>query len=96
MPVGSLDILRLGNPGGTGELYDVQFTDRAGNTYAASMNREDVEELLYDKLTLKIDEEILRSYLGELDRNGRVTIENLRVSGGSLVDAGLHYLPFAG
>lgn len=96
MPTGTLDILRLGNPGGTGELYDVRFEDLAGNSYTASMSLEDVEELLYNKLTLKIDEEVLRSYLDELDRNGRVTIESLRVSGSSLVNAGLHYLPYAG
>ncbi len=96
MPTGTLDILRLGNPGGTDEPYDVRFDDLAGNSYTASMSRDEVEELLYNKLTLKIDEEVLRSYVDELDRKGRVTIENLRVSGGSLVNAGLHYLPYAG
>jgi hypothetical protein len=96
MPTGTLDILRLGNPGGTGDVYDVQFADLAGNSYTASMGREDIEELLYNKLTLKIGEDVLRSYLDELDRNGRITIENLRISGGSLVEAGLHYLPYAG
>ncbi len=88
---GTLDIRKAGG-GPDGEMYQIRYEDLAGESFTASMNREDLHELLYDKLSLDVP-------AGELDRafdrvlhDGHVTFPEIEMREEELAGAGLRYL----
>ncbi len=88
---GTLDI-RKAAIGTDGEIYQVRYEDLAGESFTASMNKEDLHELLYDKLSIEVPD-------GELDRafdrvlhDGHVTFPEIEMREEELAGAGLRYL----
>ena len=73
---GTLEIRKASNPSGDIAIYQVHFEGRSGGTYDASMALADVEELLYNKLTLNLEVKDLRARVDELKRTGRMRDEN--------------------
>ncbi|GEM_PF-3323973 len=88
---GTLDIRKaVGGP--DGEMYQIRYEDLAGESFTASMNKEDLHELLYDKLSLDVPP-------GELDRafdrvlhEGHVAFPEIEMREEELAGAGLRYL----
>jgi hypothetical protein len=89
---GTLDI-RKNMTSGTGiETYQVRYEDLAGNSFAGSMNNEDLRELLYHKVALPLTDTELELDLDRLVRDGHLRFDEIKVKASELAGAGLRYL----
>jgi hypothetical protein len=89
---GTLDIRKAAAGPVDAELYQIRYEDLGGESFTASMNKEDLHELLYDKLSLHLAD-------GELDRafdrvlhDGHVTFPEIEMREEELAGVGLRYL----
>ena len=88
---GTLDIRRNAGLSG-GDIYQVRYEDLAGNSFAASMNNDDLRELLYHKLALPLSDAELQMDFDRLVREGHIRFEEIQVKASDLAGAGLRYL----
>lgn len=78
------------------EHYQVRFEDAIGESFVGGMDREELHELLYEKLGLELSNEDLDQSFNRLIRDGRVTIPEIALKPNELAGAGLRYLPVEG
>ena len=88
---GTLDIRKNPSLGST-DIYQVRYEDLAGNSFAGSMNNEDLHELLYHKLALPLTDAELEMDFDRLGREGHLRFEEIQVKASELAGAGLRYL----
>lgn len=88
---GTLDI-RKAVAGPDGEMYQIRYEDLAGESFTGSMNREDLHELLYDKLSLDVPGGELDRAFDRLLHDGHVTFPEIEMKEEELAGAGLRYL----
>ncbi len=93
---GSLTIQKLSNLSSSVALYQVLFEDLAGNLFAGSISRDELDRLLLRDLGVVESAEDVSEILGCVDAGTGSTLENVTLSEQDLVGAGLHYLPQAG
>ena len=93
---GSLDIRRNTNLQSTVQIFQVRYEDLAGNAFAASMNKDDLRELLYDKLALDLSDEELDSEYKRLLDDGHIILPEIEIRDEEVAGAGLKYLPAEG
>ena len=87
---GTLDIRKASvGPDGT---YQVRYEDLAGESFTASMNREDLHELLYEKLALGLPDGELDRAFDRVAQDGHVTFPEIEMRIEELAGAGLKYL----
>lgn len=91
---GTLDIRR--SNGGAPEIYQVRYEDLAGDYFAASMDEQELHDLLYHKLPIDLDPGDLDSAYSRLKNEGHFTFPELEFKEDELTGAGLQYLPQAG
>lgn len=89
---GTLDIRKNASSGSGAEIYQVRYEDLAGNSFAASMNNEDLRELLYHKLALPLTDDELEMDFDRLVREGHLRFDEIQVKASELAGAGLRYL----
>ena len=89
---GTLDIRKTATLGSAIESYQVRYEDLAGNSFAGSMNNEDLRELLYHKLSLPLTDAELEMDFDRLVREGHVRFDEIQVKASELAGAGLRYL----
>lgn len=89
---GKLDIWKAVTAPPAADIYQIRYEDLAGESFTGSMNKEDLHELLYDKLALDLPD-------GELDRafdralhDGHVSFPEIEMREEELAGAGLRYL----
>ena len=89
---GTLDIRKAVTAPPGAEVYQIRYEDLTGESFTASMNKEDLHELLYDKLSLHVPD-------GELDRafdrvlhDGYIRFPEIEMKEEELAGAGLRYL----
>lgn len=91
---GTLDIRRTSNA--DREIYQVRYEDLAGDSFTGSMSREELHELLYEKLSLNLtDEELDRAY-DRLTREGHIIFPEIEMREDELAGVGLRYLEVEG
>ena len=90
---GTLDIRRNTRVGSPIEVYQVRYEDLAGNSFVASMNKDELRELLYDKLGLAVDDDELDREYNRLINEGHILFPEIEVREDELAGAGLKYLP---
>jgi hypothetical protein len=93
---GSLDIRRNTNLQSDIQVYQVRYEDLEGNSFSASMNKEDLRELLYEKLALDLSDEQLDAEYDRLSREGHIIFPEIELRDNELAGAGLQYLPSEG
>ena len=93
---GSLDIRRNTNLQSDIHVYQVRYEDLEGNSFSASMNKEDLRELLYEKLALDLSDEQLDAEYDRLSREGHIIFSEIELRDNELAGAGLQYLPSEG
>jgi hypothetical protein len=91
---GSLDIRR--SHSGAPEIYQVRYEDLAGDYFAASMNEQELHELLYHKLPIDLNPGDLDAAYTRIKNEGHVIFSELELKEDELTGAGLQYLPQAG
>jgi hypothetical protein len=89
---GTLDIRRNSNAASTPEIYQVRYEDLAGESFTASMEKEDLHELLYHKLALNLTNEDLDRAYERITREGHVSFPEIEMRENELAGAGLRYL----
>jgi hypothetical protein len=89
---GALDIRRISNAASTPEIYQVRYEDLAGESFTASMDKDDLHELLYHKLALNLTNEELDRVYERATRDGHVTLSEIEMRENELAGAGLRYL----
>ena len=89
---GTLDIRKNASVATGVDLYQVRYEDLAGNSFAASMNNEDLRELLYHKLALPLTDDELETDFDRLVREGHLRFDEIEVKASELAGAGLRYL----
>src|SRR5207237_9985176 len=77
---GTLDIRRNSNVASPVEIYQVRYEDPTGNSFVASMNKDELRELLYRKLALDLSEEELDSEYARLVREGYMIFPAIKVN----------------
>lgn len=93
---GSLDIRRNTNLQNDIQVYQVRYEDLEGNSFSASMNKEDLRELLYEKLALDLSDQQLDAEYDRLSREGHIIFSEIELRDNELAGAGLRYLPSEG
>ena len=81
---------------GTPVVYQVRYEDLSGNSFAGSLNKEDLRDLLYRKLSININDHDLECDYDRLLREGRLTFPEIDLKESELAGAGLKYLPAEG
>jgi hypothetical protein len=89
---GTLDIRRISNAASTPEIYQVRYEDLAGESFTASMDKDDLHELLYHKLALNLTNEELDRVYELATHDGHVTLSEIEMRENELAGAGLRYL----
>jgi hypothetical protein len=89
---GTLDIRRNTDLASTSEIYQVRYEDLAGESFAASMDKDDLHDLLYHKLAMKLTNEDLDRAYERATRDGHVTFPEIEMRENELAGAGLRYL----
>ena len=93
---GTLDIRRNSNPASSVEVFQVRYEDLAGESFAGSMNRDELRELLYHKLALNLgDGDLDRAYENVM-KEGHVILPEIEMRENELAGAGLRYLETEG
>lgn len=89
---GTLDIRKAFSASPNGDVYQVRYEDLAGESFMASMDKEDLRKLLYDKLAINLPD-------GELDRafdcavhDGHMIFPEIEMREDELAGAGMRYL----
>ena len=90
---GTLDIRRNPWVGSSVEVYQVRYEDLAGNSFVASMNKDELRELLYVKLGIAIDDSELDREYNRLINEGHIRFPEIVMREEELAGAGLRYLP---
>jgi hypothetical protein len=90
MALGKLDIQK------THDDFTVIFEENNGSSYAAGFNRTELPELLSERIHFGFSPEDIRLILRELDKKGRVAVDNVNVLENELTTAGLTNLPYEG
>lgn len=93
---GTLDIQRLSDSLSTIERYQVRYEDVIGESFSASMNREELHDLLYRKLALGMSSEELDRAAEILFRDGRVIFPEIVMKPNELTGCGLKFLEVEG
>jgi hypothetical protein len=88
---GTLDIRKNAALGSGVDIYQVRYEDLAGNSFAGSMNGDDLRELLYHKLALPLTDDELEMDFARLVREGHLRFEEIAVKDSELAGAGLRY-----
>ena len=89
---GTLDIRRNAGLSSGADIYQVRYEDLAGNSFAGSMNNNDLRELLYHKLALPLTDAELEMDFDRLVREGHIRFDEIQVKASELAGAGLRYL----
>ena len=93
---GTLDIRRNSNPASTSEVYQVRYEDLAGESFAGSMSKDELHELLYHKLALNMANEDLDRAYERVTREGHIAFPEIEMRENELAGAGLRYLETEG
>ena len=93
---GTLDIQRLSDALSTIERYQIRYEDVIGESFSASMNREELHDLLYRKLALGMSNEELDRSVEILFRDGRIIFPEIVMKPNELAGCGLKYLEVEG
>lgn len=89
---GKLDIRRAVAAPPEGDIYQVRYEDLAGESFTASMNKEDLHELLYDKLSLDLPDGELDRAFDRVVQDGHVSFSEIEMREEELAGVGLRYL----
>ena len=93
---GTLDIRRDSSMNPASVMYQVRYEDLAGNSFVASMNEDDLHELLYERLPLDIAScDLVRQY-DLVRQGGHVSFPEMEVKEDQLAGVGLKYLATEG
>jgi hypothetical protein len=93
---GTLDIRRNSNLGSTVEQYQIRYEELNGDSFSGSMNKEELHELLYEKLSLNLgDTELDRAY-DRVVRDGYVQFPEIEMREEELAGVGLRFLASEG
>src|SRR5205807_3091352 len=84
---GTLDIRRNTDLASTSEIYQVRYEDLAGESFAASMDKDDLHDLLYHKLAMKLTNEDLDRAYERATCDGHVTFPEIEMRENELVGA---------
>ena len=90
MALGKLDIQKIHDD------YTVIFEENNGSSYAAGFDRIDLPNLLVERIRFGFSPGDVRMILWELDRKGRVIVDNVKVLENELTSNGLTNLPYEG
>jgi hypothetical protein len=71
----------------------VRYEDLAGNSFVATMNKDELRELLYVKLGIAIDDSELDREYNRLITEGHIRFPEIVMREEELAGAGLRYLP---
>ncbi|HWC15725.1 MAG TPA: hypothetical protein VG498_01865 [Terriglobales bacterium] len=93
---GTLDIRRIDHFGTNEEIYQVRYEDLAGDSFTGSMNRDELRELLYEKLALNLTDEELDRAVDRLRQDGDLVFPEIEVREEELTGAGLRSLTVEG
>ena len=93
---GTLDIQRLSNSGSGIEIFQVRYEDLIGEAFEASMDKEELHDLLYRKLALDLTPEQLDGSMELLNREGRVIVPEIEIRPEELAGAGLKFTEVEG
>src|SRR6185437_10316787 len=89
---GTLDIRRNSNLGSSIEQYQVRYEDLRGDSFAGSMDKKELHNLLYEKLAMNMsDVELDRAY-DHVVRDGHVRLPEIEMREEELAGAGLKFL----
>ncbi len=89
---GKLDIRKAVAASPGADIYQVRYEDLAGESFTASMNKEDLHELLYDKLSLDLPDGELDRAFDSVVQDGYVSFPELEMREEELAGVGLRYL----
>jgi hypothetical protein len=93
---GTLDIRRNSNIGSSMEHYQVRYEDLGGDSFAGSMNKDELHDLLYEKLSMNMsDKELDRAY-DDVVRDGHVRLPEIEMREDELAGVGLRFLASEG
>lgn len=93
---GTLDIRKLSNLGSTVEVYQVRYEDLVGESFVASMNRQELHDLMYHKLPLGLSNQELDQSFDRVVQEGHITLDDIHLRGNEAVGAGLTYMQVEG
>jgi hypothetical protein len=93
---GTLDIRKSSDVGPDGAIYQIRYEDLAGESFTGSMNREDLHQLLYDKLAIDLPDGELDRAFNRILRDGHVTFPEIEMREEELAGSGLRYLAAEG
>ena len=89
---GKLDIRKAVAASPGPDTYQVRYEDLAGQSFTASMNKEDLHELLYDKLSLELPDGELDRAFDRIVQDGHVSFSEIQMREEELAGVGLRYL----
>jgi len=89
---GTLDIRKAASASPDGDIFQIRYEDLAGESFSASMNKEELHELLYEKLSLDLPNRELDLAFDRVVRDGYVSFPELEMREEELAGVGLRYL----
>ena len=89
---GTLDIRKATTAPPGGEIFQIRYEDLGGESFTGSMNKEELHELLYDKLALDLPARELDLAFDRVIRDGYVSFPELEMREEELAGVGLRYL----
>jgi hypothetical protein len=90
MPTGKLEIKNIAHRGDPEPTYEALFLTDTTSLWTTSVSGADLEELLYEKLRLSLEN--ADQLLADVRSNGHGVLENLSVEETDLVGAHMRYL----
>ena len=89
---GTLDIRKAASASPDGDIFQIRYEDLAGESFTASMSKEELHELLYEKLSLDLPNSELDLAFDRVVRDGYVSFPELEMREEELAGVGLRYL----
>ena len=89
---GKLDIRKAANASPGGDIFQIRYEDLGGESFTASMNKEELHELLYDRLALDLPDRELDLAFDHVVRDGYVSFPEIEMREEKLAGVGLRYL----
>lgn len=93
---GTLDIRRNSNIGSSIEQFQVRYEDLEGDSFAGSMNKEELHDLLYEKLAMNLSDTDLDRAYDHVVRDGHVRLPEIEMREEELAGVGLRFLASEG
>ncbi len=90
MPIGKLEIKNIAHSGDPAPTYEAIFVTETSSLWTTSLAASDVEELLYQRLRLPLED--ADQLLAAVRANGRGVLEGIKIEETDLVGAEMQYL----